>query len=56
MFSTQDVYEGIYEHDHFHGQGRYVWFNGPIYQGEFRSGVIEGNGTWQSPHGDFYEG
>ena len=33
IFSTNNFYEGVYQHDQFHGHGRYVWFNGPIYQG-----------------------
>lgn len=38
------------------GKGRFDWYNGEFFNGQWMAGVKEGYGVWKSPHGDCYEG
>ncbi|KAJ4979566.1 hypothetical protein NE237_010346 [Protea cynaroides] len=38
------------------GSGKYVWSDGCVYDGEWRSGMRNGRGKIQCPSGAFYEG
>ena len=40
----------------FHGNGKYVYKNGDIYEGEWKNGKKEGKGTLCYSNGDKYEG
>jgi hypothetical protein len=38
------------------GHGEYLWQNGEKYIGEWKNGLKEGKGRWESGNGDFYDG
>jgi len=39
-----------------HGKGKFTWYNGEIFEGQWRDGKKNGFGVWKSPKGDSYEG
>ena len=43
----QEYYEGYWENDNFHGEGRYVSIDGDIMQGCFYAGKLHGFGKLQ---------
>jgi len=48
---TGELLNGIY-----HGQGKYVWNNGNVYEGGFEHGKLTGKGKFSWNNGDTYEG
>lgn len=52
----QLIYEGAWDHDKMHGNGRLTYGNGASYDGEFRSNFFEGLGTYTWPDGAQYTG
>jgi hypothetical protein len=51
-----DKYDGMWDHDTFHGQGTYTWTDGSKYTGEWKDGVQDGYGIFFYPNGDKYTG
>jgi hypothetical protein len=37
-----------------HGKGKFTWYNGEIFEGQWRDGKKNGYGVWKSPKGDYY--
>jgi hypothetical protein len=56
------VYEGTWQSDIIHGEGRYTYSNGDMYQGSFQNGKRHGKGTYHNKSvacqfvGDWVEG
>ncbi len=38
------------------GQGKYLWPNGQVYEGEWDNNLKHGSGMWLSGKGDSYAG
>lgn len=50
-------YEGEFSVDNFfEGKGREVYYQGQVYEGEFKKGEREGKGKYYYPNGNRYEG
>ena len=47
---------GCVDGDCRNGKGRYEWANGASYDGDFKNGAFEGNGTYTFPSGARYAG
>lgn len=57
--SAAGEYEGQWDNDLRHGEGREAWKDGRLYSGTFRKGKIDGQGRmeWRTPQGVMvYEG
>jgi len=44
-----DTYEGRFSDGYPDGRGKYTWADGRIYEGEWKEGIMEGNGTMIYP-------
>lgn len=54
VWSSQNgKYEGKWENDHQHGEGKQTWADGRVYTGEFAMGKFEGHGRmeWHTTQG-----
>jgi hypothetical protein len=56
IYANGDRYEGEFEGNCPHGQGRYFFAKGDIYTGQFTQGKITGRGRYQFTNGETYEG
>lgn len=52
----QLIYDGTWDNDKMHGNGRLIHGNGASYDGEFRLNFFEGLGTYTWPDGAQYTG
>lgn len=41
LFPNDDVYEGEFKNNVFHGKGKYFWNEGDVFEGEFVNGKME---------------
>ena len=39
-----------------HGKGKQHWVDGADYEGEWRNGILQGDGVFNHPNGDIYRG
>ena len=52
-----DIYEGDFENNYFHGEGKYTYFNSKnLYEGEFEYGMKKGKGKYVANNEYTYEG
>ena len=55
-FSDGSYYNGLYENDKRHGEGRFLWANGETYEGRYVQDHRTGQGTYRWPDGSVYKG
>ncbi|XP_058006070.1 phosphatidylinositol 4-phosphate 5-kinase 1 isoform X2 [Hevea brasiliensis] len=51
-----DIYTGTLSGSVPHGKGKYLWYDGCMYEGEWKRGKACGNGKFSWPSGATYEG
>ena len=56
LWRDGDFYEGEFQGNKKHGQGKWVSKNGHVYEGEWEAGKRHGKGKWVTKNGDIYEG
>jgi hypothetical protein len=56
LYSSGNLYEGMYKDNRKNGLGKYRWKDKTIYNGTFKNGEIRGFGTCFFTNGSVYEG
>lgn len=51
IFSNGDTYEGMWQAGLKHGQGKYIWRDGNVFEGHFWLDKREGEGSLFYPNG-----
>lgn len=51
-----EEYDGAWEEDKMHGQGKYTFTSGAEYEGQWVNGKMQGHGKMVYPDGTLYEG
>lgn len=51
-----ESYSGMWLQDSMHGNGKYIFCSGAVYEGGFKNGMFDGEGTFVYPDGAKYTG